>query len=680
MAAQWIWYPGDFEFYLGLNVVSARRERDITITPDWPVNTFHPNVQFCRRFEAPQDTCLHIFTTGTLCIRLDGQWYSSYPKDTGLFVKKGSHQLSVLVFSKDVLPALFIDEPCLQTDAEWTASCDNRHWKPVGLWDFSDRLSPPSDFRLASQRVNPAAVRQTPEGVLYDFGKEYMAQVFIEQAEGKGRLHICYGESEEEALDMENCTNFDCLEVDAQTPRQLCGSQAFAMRYLFVRSDPGVRYREVYAASQFLPIKNRGSFFSSDKLFNQIYNISVRTLHLNTREFFLDGIKRDRWVWSGDATQSYLLDFYSFFDIEVCKRTIRFLRGADPVTCHINTIQDYTLYWFISLYDYYLYTGDRGFIHEIYGSAKTLMDSFCLPQTDAQGFLQAQPCDWVFVDWAQIPGLCKGKISFIQLLFAQSLRVMHLLAGLEEDADATQRYLQLFEALRGQLFRTFWSEEKGCFTNGPASDPNAFVTRYTNMFALLFGYLNEEQKQSVIRSVFLNSEVPPITTPYMKFYELLAMCEAGLFSEVASHIRSYWGGMVGLGCTSFWEVYDPQKSGAQHYAMYGKKYGKSLCHAWGAGPILIFAKYGLGVMPVKPGYQEFRVEPHLPDGLDFMEGVVPVPNGDIRVHVSRKKVLVENRTDRVGRLILDGRETIVPAHSSLSVIRQQEAVPAVCRL
>ena len=41
-------------------------------------------------------------------------------------------------------------------------------------------------------------------------------------------------------------------------------------------------------------------------------------MHLTTREFFIDGIKRDRWVWSGDAIQSYLMNYYLFFDNERC--------------------------------------------------------------------------------------------------------------------------------------------------------------------------------------------------------------------------------------------------------------------------------------------------------------------------------------------------------------------------
>jgi alpha-L-rhamnosidase len=34
---------------------------------------------------------------------------------------------------------------------------------------------------------------------------------------------------------------------------------------------------------------------------NRIWNISVETFTLCSGMFFLDGIKRDRWIWSGDG-------------------------------------------------------------------------------------------------------------------------------------------------------------------------------------------------------------------------------------------------------------------------------------------------------------------------------------------------------------------------------------------
>jgi len=99
--------------------------------------------------------------------------------------------------------------------------------------------------------------------------------------------------------------------------------------------------------------------------------------------------------------------------------------------------------------------------------------------------------------------------------------------------------------------------------------------------------------------------------------------------------------MLKLGATSFWEQYDPTKKGAEHYAMYGREFGKSLCHAWGASPLYLLGKYYLGVKPLSPAYQTWVVEPNL-GGLKWMEGKVPTPNGEIFVYASTSEVKVKS--------------------------------------
>lgn len=94
-----------------------------------------------------------------------------------------------------------------------------------------------------------------------------------------------------------------------------------------------------------------------------------------------------------------------------------------------------------------------------------------------------------------------------------------------------------------------------------------------------------------------------------------------------------------LGATSFWEEYDPSLATDDHYGMYGMPFGKSLCHAWGAGPVYLLGKYFLGVQPLTPGYATYTVEPQL-GGLTWMEGTVPAGPGDIEVYMDQEKIRV----------------------------------------
>jgi hypothetical protein len=151
----------------------------------------------------------------------------------------------------------------------------------------------------------------------------------------------------------------------------------------------------------------------------------------------------------------------------------------------------------------------------------------------------------------------------------------------------------------------------------------------------------------------------------MRFYELETLCIDGLQTQVLQEIRNYWGGMLREGATSFWEKYNPEETGTQHLAMYGRPYGKSLCHAWGASPIYLIGKYYLGVQPTKPGYEEYLVKPVLGD-LQWMEGNVPTPFGKIHVTMNRQEVSVYSDGGK-GTLIIGEKAIEIPAKQEIKI-------------
>ncbi len=151
----------------------------------------------------------------------------------------------------------------------------------------------------------------------------------------------------------------------------------------------------------------------------------------------------------------------------------------------------------------------------------------------------------------------------------------------------------------------------------------------------------------------------------MRFYELETLLIDGRHEQVLQEMRDYWGGMLHEGATTFWEKYNPEESGTQHLAMYGRPYGKSLCHAWGASPIYLLGKYYLGVRPTKPGYEEFEVRPSLGD-LDWIEGDVPTPNGMIHVYMDRQQIKVR-ATEGRGWLTAGNQKVRIEAQQDITL-------------
>ena len=271
---------------------------------------------------------------------------------------------------------------------------------------------------------------------------------------------------------------------------------------------------------------------------------------------------------------------------------------------------------------------------------QSLMD-YVLSRRNKNGMVEGLAGDWVFIDWAD--GLSKkGEVSFEQLLLARSLEAMSVSASIAGDEAGAANYKKLGTELKAKIFSTYWNENKQALVHSRIDGiPTENVTRYANMFAIFFNYLNDVQKEGVKKQVLLNNNVPKITTPYMRFYELEALCALGEQSYVLKEMKDYWGGMLQLGATSFWEEYNPDKKGTEHLAMYGRPYGKSLCHAWGASPIYLLGKYYLGVKPTSPGYATYLIEPKL-GGLNWMEGQVPTPNGIISVYCNKSQIKVKS--------------------------------------
>ena len=130
-------------------------------------------------------------------------------------------------------------------------------------------------------------------------------------------------------------------------------------------------------------------------------------------------------------------------------------------------------------------------------------------------------------------------------------------------------------------------------------------------------------------------------------------------------LNSYWGGMLNLGATTIWEEFDPTKKGIEHYEMYGGKYEKSLCHAWGASPIYLLGKYALGVYPTGAGYTEYEVKPNLMCFNEFC-GTVPTSRGNITVKATKSYVSVYSELDG-GTLVIGNNRHVIKKNEELTV-------------
>ncbi len=661
--SKWMWCPNAFEHYHGMKLHNRRTESGKYYPPMWRVDAPERNLFLYKSAVLEKkETITFYANTEYADILVDGK---RYPGNSTVTVPAGKQIVKVYAYKDGGFPAVYIKGDTFASDSSWKQGSFGGTDLPAGTNEMYTTLSDnPEIFKFAYKRIYPVSMEKLKGGTLYDFGKESFGNIIFENISSDDAEFFAYcGESREEALDTPNSI------VRLTVKGKNYSSESVAFRFVFV---PEIECEyDISADFEYLPIENRGAFYCNDELLSKIYDVAVYTLGLNSREGFFDGIKRDRWVWGGDAYQSFLANYYLAADKDIVRRTFKILRGADPVTSHINTIPDYTFYWIISLWEYYFHTGDADFVKSIYKDMGSLL-AFAESRLSEDELYKKRRGDWVFVDWAEHFDKDAGPICAEQMLLCRAYECAANCAELVEDEERRAYYSKRASDVREKINALYWDEEKSAFVDEYTTG-NRNVTRHANIFALLYNLTSEERKEKIITHVIKNKDIPAIVTPYFRFFELAAMCDIGDFEYVLESLRSYWGGMINEGATSFWEKYEPDQKGAEHYAMYGRPYGKSLCHAWGGtSPIYILGKYILGVRPTDVNFKTYEVRPFLGNlGLSDYKGKVPTQMGDIEVIVTEREVSVFSPIDG-GILFVDGEGYYIPKGKKFTVERNKD--------
>ena len=172
--------------------------------------------------------------------------------------------------------------------------------------------------------------------------------------------------------------------------------------------------------------------------------------------------------------------------------------------------------------------------------------------------------------------------------------------------------------------------------------PDAIGSSQAAALLALSGMMDTQEASAIILD-----NGPEKFTSFMGYYLLEALAAAGDYTEALQCIRAYWGRMLDLGATTFWEDFNytdglnaapidavvPEGKFDIHadggaWCYVGLRH--SLCHGWASGPTPWLSRHVLGVEPVGTGFRQVRIEPHLGD-LEWAEGTFPTPYGVIEV-------------------------------------------------
>ena len=657
--AKWIWQFGEYEIYHH-KIMMCRRQEMGCDYPEviWRIPTNEVSARFTTKMYALTDTTLRFVTYSRGMVYFGDQ---KYPVNEDLFFPAGEYEVVVMLYDLEAFPSFFVDSEYLKSDESWHYITYGDVREPVACEPaFYSPDDNPALFPFSYTGVEPVSVTKYEDGLLYDFGKEQYGPVTITEYPENDDIRLTYGESREEALDYPEALIREELKPGFDPVRP-----GRAFRYIFTRSR-SKKPVKIQAALEYLPIEDIASFQCEDKKMNRIWDMCSYTFHLNSRETYLDGIKRDRWCWAGDAYQSSWANYYLYFEPQIIKRSIVSLLGKRPFITHVNTINDYSAYLIISVWDYYFATGDVTFVSRIWENLKALY-GFMVSRTNEKGYVVKREGDWIFIDWSEMDK--EGILCAEQILLWKVHKVMGRLTGLMEKQtfagkETAEKYFYAAEQLKKHIMEDFWDEDLGLFFDYKA-DGSRQIVRHPNIFAILYDFVPEDKVRRIAENVIYSDTYVQITTPYFKLYELIAMCKLGDIERVQEYITWYWGGMLDKGATATWERYDPEASREETLAMYGMKYGTSFCHAWGGGPIYLLGKYCCGVKPTDVGYRTFEVKPDFGKYREI-HAVVPVKDGIVEVSLEKERLEVMT-TVPGGTLIYGGREYTLSPNERVSI-------------
>ena len=471
-------------------------------------------------------------------------------------------------------------------------------------------------------------------GVLLDFGREINGAAriitFSAHSAKPASVHITYGESVAEALSeigYKNATNDHSVrDTDVFLPSY--SDMTFnetGFRFLLVRlkgKDTKLSLKAVTAVSVLRDIPSLGSFSCDNETLNKIYETAAYTCKLCLQNYIWDGIKRDRLVWVGDMHPEMLTVRTVFGNLPIMAETLDLARDTTPMPNWMNNMPTYSMWWMIIVRDWYFYTGDKEFLEKNREYIISLSNRICdLVSDDGSDSI-----GYCFLDWPT-NGTEAGKHGSRALLVLALNAAAELMryCGCNDTADLCDKKSEIL---------------KNCEWDSCGAKQTAAVMS-------LAGCCDELEAADKI----LSKGAVGFST-FMSYY-LLKVAAKRDMAETLSVLCEYYGAMLKLGATAFWEDFNidwaknaspidkiPEDGKSDVHGDNGaycyKGFRHSLCHGWSSAPTAFLAEEVLGVHILDVGCKKVEIKPNL-GNLSWAKGTYPTPYGIISVECKRSK-------------------------------------------
>lgn len=375
-----------------------------------------------------------------------------------------------------------------------------------------------------------------------------------------------------------------------------------------------LKYRETGYNTEFA-----GSFTSTDPFLNKIWQKSLRTLYVTMRDTYMDCPDRERAQWWGDEvnesgeafyaldTLSHLLLKKGMYELIGWQRPDSTLFAPIPAGNWDKElpVQMLTSIGYYGFWNYYLNTGDKQPISDLYGGVRKYLK---LWNVNDDGSIKLRQGGWSWGDWGDDIDMELITNGFYYLALNGALNMAETLNRSEDASE----YRQSMEKIKAIFNTKYW--------NGTAyrhPDYKGKTDDRCQALAVISG-IAEKEKYQALYEIFKKEEH---ASPYMEKYVLEALFKMGYAEYAIERMKKRFGSMVNN--PDYATLFEGWGIGAEGYG------GGTTNHAWSGGSLTILSQYLCGIAPIEPGYKLFQIIPN-PGSVKVASATVQSVKGIIK--------------------------------------------------
>ncbi|MFC2124701.1 family 78 glycoside hydrolase catalytic domain [Bacteroidota bacterium] len=490
------------------------------------------------------------------------------------------------------------------------------------------------------KELPPVSIKEVKKGIFVaDFGQNMAGFVKLKVSGPKNTLiSMKYGERVNNDGTVDQKENHNLVaDVRFQTDTYTLkgeGMETWHARFVYhgfqyveISGFPGVPNTDnLTACAVHTSFPKAGTFQCSNELLNQIqHNTEWSFINNYTAGFPTDCPQREKNGWTGDAQLASEAGLYNFNISLAYSKWLRDIRDSQRpdgmVSCVVPT-GGWGYYWgngpawdhalFAIPWHVYLYTGDIRILEENYKAMKHYM---ALLETIQEDYL----VNWGLGDWLPAKTITPAIITSTAY-YHENATIMARIAGLLNEAEDQLKYTELAPKIRNAFNEAFFDTDEMTYGNGSQTALGS---------ALYYGLVEKEHEIDVLNTLVKNIRDSELNLDFGILgskYVPNALAEndrKDVFFDMVNTTRfPGWGNWIERGATTLWESW--QGDNSLNHIMFGD------VSAW-------FYKYlaGIQVDEEYPGFKQFYIDPYFPEGLDWVEGSYPSPQGEITVRWER---------------------------------------------